>query len=126
VIGKNGGKIAESGSVLFMYDRKGKIEVDSVVDEEALLDAAIENGVDDFELVEGDEEDTFIVYTEPADASAMAEAIKAMNKECKFALAYVTKAPMEVGDEDFESNMKIYDALMELDDVDSVEHNLSN
>ena len=42
-VNKRQAKIAEQGSVLFMYDRKGKIEVPAVVDEEALLDAAIEN-----------------------------------------------------------------------------------
>ena len=50
-INKRNAKVAEQGSVLFMYDRKGKIEVEGEVDEEALLDAAIEAGIDDFELL---------------------------------------------------------------------------
>ena len=51
-VNKRGGKIAEQGSVLFMYDKKGKIDVPTVVDEEALLDAAIEADIDDFLLEE--------------------------------------------------------------------------
>lgn len=51
-VGKLNGKIAESGSVLFMYDRKGKIEVPVVLDEEKLLEAAIEAGCEDMELIE--------------------------------------------------------------------------
>lgn len=51
-VGKNNGKIAESGSVLFMYDRKGKIEVPAILDEEELLEAAIEAGCEDMELLE--------------------------------------------------------------------------
>jgi transcriptional/translational regulatory protein YebC/TACO1 len=51
-VNKRNGKIAESGSVLFMYDRKGKVEVGAVLDEEELLDAAIEAGIDDFLLEE--------------------------------------------------------------------------
>ena len=51
-VGKNNGKMAESGSVLFLYDRKGKIEVPAVLDEEELLEAAIEAGCEDMELVE--------------------------------------------------------------------------
>ena len=43
-VGKLNGKMAESGSVLFMYDRKGKIEVPVVLDEEELLEAAIGAG----------------------------------------------------------------------------------
>lgn len=50
-VNKRSGKIAEQGSVLFMYDRKGMIEVPAVLDEEALLDVAIEAGIDDFELL---------------------------------------------------------------------------
>ena len=44
--------MAEQGSVLFMYDRKGKVEVDVALDEEALMEAAIEAGCEDMELVE--------------------------------------------------------------------------
>lgn len=51
-VGKREGKIAEQGSVLFMYDKKGKVEVPAVIDEEALLDVAIEAGIDDFLLEE--------------------------------------------------------------------------
>jgi transcriptional/translational regulatory protein YebC/TACO1 len=41
-------------------------------------------------------------------------------------LVYVSKAPVEVSEKDFEKNMEIIDALEDLDDVDSVEHNMSN
>ena len=48
---KRQAKIAEPGSVLFMYDRKGKVEVEAELDEEELLEAAIEAGCEDMELV---------------------------------------------------------------------------
>ena len=51
-VNKRKGKIAETGSVLFMYDRKGKIEVNAVLEEEALMDAAIEAGCEEMELIE--------------------------------------------------------------------------
>jgi len=124
-VNKNGGKMAEQGSVLFMYDRKGKLEVEANIDEEALLEAAIENDIDDFELDASDEYS--IVFVEQTDTNNMFEAIKTMGfEDVKMELCYVTKAPVEVSDEDFEVNMKIIDALEELDDVDSVEHNMSN
>lgn len=126
-VGKQGGKIAESGSVLFMYDRKGKIEVPAVLDEEELLEAAIEAGCEDMELLEGDEEGTSIIYTDPKEVAMMAEAVRSMGQEeLKMSLAYVSKAPVECTEDDFEKNMNIVDALEELDDVDSVEHNMSN
>jgi len=127
-INKNNGKIAESGSVLFMYDLKGKIEIPSVVDEEDLLMAAIDNDVDDMELVEGDEEGTSIVYTDPKETGAMFEAVKSLGLEegARMSLTYVTKAPVECSEEDFDKNMIIIEALEELDDVDSVVNNMSN
>eukprot|EP00980_Cylindrotheca_fusiformis_P015425 scaffold4343_cov144-Cylindrotheca_fusiformis.AAC.3 len=126
-VNKRNAKIAEQGSVLFMYDRKGKVEVPAVIDEEQLLDAAIEAGIDDFALEEGDEEGTSVVYVEPTDSANMLAAINGMGfEEAKMSLAWISKAPVECSDEDFEKNMEIIEALEELDDVDSVEHNMSN
>ena len=127
-VGKRNGKMAEQGSVLFLYDRKGKLEVPKTVDEEQLLEAAIEAGIDDFSLEEGDLEGTSIVYVEPQDTSAMADALKSIGFEqgVKMSLVFVSKAPVEVSDDDFDKNMDIIDALLDLDDVDSVEHNMSN
>lgn len=127
-INKNNGKVAESGSVLFMYDLKGKIEIPAVVDEEELMMAAIDNDVDDMELVEGDEEGTSIVYTDPKETGAMFETVKSLGLEvgAKMRLSHVSKAPVECSEEDFEKNMVMIEALEELDDVDSVEHNMSN
>jgi len=132
-VNKNNGKMAEQGSVLFMYDRKGKLEVpsDVVIDEEVLLEAAIEFDIDDFELIPSENDDEpNVVYVEPKDTNNMFEALKSLectkDKEMKMELVYVSKAPVEVSDSDFEANMKIIDALEDLDDVDSVEHNMSN
>lgn len=126
-VGKNNGKIAESGSVLFMYDRKGKVEVNAELDEEELLEAAIEAGCEDMELLPGDEEGSSIVLTDPKEAGLMVDAVKSLGfEEVKMSLVHVSKAPVECTEEDFEKNMVIVDALEELDDVDSVEHNMSN
>jgi len=128
-VNKRNGKIAESGSVLFLYDRKGVVEVPvAELDEEALLEAAIEAGCDDYEIVEGEEEGTTWIYTDPQECAMMVEAVNSMGfeKDVKMSLRYVSKAPVECSEEDFEKNMSIIDALEELDDVDSVEHNMSN
>ena len=55
----------------------------------------------------------------------MLEAVKGLGFEdgVKMSLVQLT---VEVSYEDFENNMNIIDALEELDDVDSVEHNMSN
>lgn len=126
-VNKLQGKIAEQGSVAFMYDRKGKIVVQGSVDEDQLFEAAIEAGCDDLEISEGEEEGTTIVYSNPKEMSLMVEALKSIDSDIsKYDLCYVSKAPVECNEEDFEKNMKIIDALENLDDVDSVEHNMSN
>jgi len=128
-VNKNDGKMAEQGSVAFMYDRKGKVTVAGDVDEETLLEAAIEAGCDDLEIAEGEEDDegTSIVYTNPSELALMNEALNSIQKDVvKSELVYVSKAPVEVSDDDFEKNMKIIDALEECDDVNFVEHNIAN
>lgn len=131
-VNKRDGKIAEQGSVVFMYDRKAVIEVsEEILDEEALLEAAIEAGCEDYEVVEGGEGETATtkVLADPKEGALMMEAIKSMGVDedrIKLSLAYISKAPVEVSDDEFEKNMQIIDALEDLDDVDSVEHNMSN
>jgi transcriptional/translational regulatory protein YebC/TACO1 len=67
------------------------------------------------------------VYTDPKEASLMLDAVKSLGHlDAKMSLAYVSKAPVECSEEDFEKNMVIIDALEDLDDVDSVEHNMAN
>ena len=131
-VGKRNGKIAESGSVLFMYDLKGKVEVPvAELDEEALLEAAIECGIDDYEVASGDgdgDEPTTLIFTDPKEGSLMLDAVHSLghNEGVKLSLEHVSKAPVECTDDDFEKNMGIIDALEALDDVDLVEHNMSN
>jgi YebC/PmpR family DNA-binding regulatory protein len=127
-VNRREGKMAESGSVMFMYDRRGLVSVPAIVDEEALLDAAITAGCDDYEIAPGDEPDTTKIYTDPKEAAMMLEAVNSIGFEdnIQISLVYVSKAPVECSDADFEKNMEIIDALEALDDVDSVEHNMAN
>mmetsp|Transcript_34514 Transcript_34514/g.51220 ORF Transcript_34514/g.51220 Transcript_34514/m.51220 type:complete len:140 (-) Transcript_34514:61-480(-) len=122
----------------FLYDRKTQVEVDAIIDEEELLEAAIEQGCDDYELIvtEGSDDDDddeeggaphSIVLADPKEGNRMVEAVKSMGfEEPKFALKWISKAPVQCEDEDFEKNMLLIDALEDLEDVDSVEHNMSN
>lgn len=43
-------KLANSGSVSFNFDRKGQVEVGSVVDEESIIELAIESDIDDVDV----------------------------------------------------------------------------
>lgn len=132
-VGKRNGKMAEAGSVLFLYDRKGRLEVENtILDEEAVLEAAIEAGCEEMELeIQEANEDidvpaSSVVWSDPSETGLMVDALQSLGHEPKMSLSYVSKAPVECSEKDFEKNMAIVDALEDLDDVDSVEHNMSN
>jgi len=71
---KNGGNLGESGSVRFMFSKKGVIAVEkSAATEEQLMDIVLEHGGEDL----NDEGDTWEILTEPNAHEAVASAIKA-------------------------------------------------
>jgi YebC/PmpR family DNA-binding regulatory protein len=71
---KHGGNLGETGSVRFMFHKKGLIAVEkSAATEEQLMDIVLEHGGEDL----NDEGDTWEIITEPANHEAVAAAIKA-------------------------------------------------
>jgi hypothetical protein len=67
IVNKGGGKMAESGSVLFNFERKGVIVLDCAMDqEEAVFEVAADAGGDDI-VPRDDGEEGFAVLTEVAD-----------------------------------------------------------
>lgn len=71
---KNGGSVATQGSVSYQFDRKGEIRIAAdVIDEEHLMEAAIEAGADD---VQGDD-DEHVVYTAPNELGTVANTLRA-------------------------------------------------
>ncbi len=65
---KNGGNLGESGSVRFMFHKKGLIAVEkSAASEEKLMDIVLENGGEDL----NDEGDTWEIISDPADHESM-------------------------------------------------------
>ncbi|CAN0013353.1 unnamed protein product, partial [Phaeothamnion confervicola] len=72
VLSKKDLKRASSGSVAFQFARRGRVEVKGgEVDEEAVIEAAITAGVDDVEVVEGDEPGTTWILTAPTELSLL-------------------------------------------------------
>src|SRR6201990_3480118 len=70
---KNGGNLGESGSVRFMFTKKGVIAVPkTAADEEKLMNIVLEAGGDDL----NDEGDTWEIITEPSAFDAVAEAVR--------------------------------------------------
>ena len=71
---KNGGNLGESGSVRFMFSKKGVIAVEkSAASEEKLMDIVLEHGGEDL----NDEGDTWEILTDPSAYEAVLGAVKA-------------------------------------------------
>jgi YebC/PmpR family DNA-binding regulatory protein len=71
---KNGGNLGESGSVRFMFSKKGVIDIEkSAATEEKLMDIVLEHGGEDLR----DEGDVWEIVTEPNSFEAVFSAVKA-------------------------------------------------
>lgn len=116
---KNGGSVAEAGSVAFQFTRKGVIRV-AASGEDALLgvlDAGAEDAVE--------EDGAIIVYTEAKNLAAVRQALNEAGLTVEEAeLQYVANTILEISDPEVTRKvLNIMDALDELDDVVSVHSN---
>lgn len=116
---KNGGNLAESGCVSFLFDQKGMIQIDKgEISEEELMDLALDAGAEDVI----DDEDAFQVLTAPEDFNEVRETLE--KKGLKFIEASVTMLPqttVEITDEKIASRViRLMDALEDNDDVQNV------
>ena len=116
---KNGGSIADAGSVSFQFDRKGVIRV-AASGEDALL-TVLDAGAED--AIEEDGE--IIVYTELKDLAKVREGIKKEGLNIIEAeLQYVPKTTVLVESDDISAKLeRVLDALDDLDDVVNVHTN---
>lgn len=116
---KNGGRMADAGSVMFQFSHKGVINVDAT-GEDALL-TILDAGAED--AVEEDGQTT--VYTDQRDLAKVRNAlIEAGLKVTEAELAYVPNAKIQIDDtQTAEKVLKLLDAIDELDDVTAVHTN---
>uniref|UniRef100_A0A7S1XKC8 Transcriptional regulatory protein n=2 Tax=Phaeomonas parva TaxID=124430 RepID=A0A7S1XKC8_9STRA len=129
-IKKGGLTAAASGSVAFNFDRRGRLEVKGLLDEEEVLEVAIEADVDDYEMSTAkndDDEDITVIFTAPESMSALGSALGEMDgvEGVTPSLVNVPKSLMDCEDEDYDINVAAIDLLLESDDVDSVDHNMN-
>ncbi len=115
---KNGGRMADPGSVMFQFTRKGVIFTESKGDE--IMMAALDAGAEDV----ADEDDGTTIYTAAGNLAKVREGLIAAGYEVKEAeLKYVPNNEVEVEGETAEKVEKILDAIDDLDDVVAVHTN---
>ena len=118
-LAKHSGRIADAGSVMFQFTRKGVIRV-AETSEDALLtvlDAGAEDAVE--------EEGELTVYTEQKNlAKVRSSIIDAGLTVTSAELQYVPNSPVEISDvETAEKLLRLFDIIDDLDDVVSIHSN---
>lgn len=115
---KNGGRMADPGSVMFQFTRKGVIFTPSKGDE--VMMAALDAGAEDIQ----EEEDGTTIYTVASDLAKVRTALKDAGFEINSAeLQYVPNNTVPVEGDATEKVEKILDAIDDLDDVTAVHTN---
>ena len=119
--GKNGGNLGETGSVSFMFDRKGQILYPaSAGSEDDIMEAAIEAGAEDVES----SEDGHVIYTEATDLNDVSNALEdALGEAESTKLIWKPQTLTEVDENAGATLMKLIETLEDDDDVQNVTAN---
>jgi YebC/PmpR family DNA-binding regulatory protein len=119
---RNGGSLADPGSVSYMFQRKGVVIVPvdqdgSSVDEDAVLEATLEAGAEEV----NDLGESFEVVTEATDLVAVRTALQAAGVDYDSAeAAFIPSMQVELDEKGATSVLRLYEALEDLDDVQNV------
>ncbi|OYN91015.1 YebC/PmpR family DNA-binding transcriptional regulator [Parenemella sanctibonifatiensis] len=124
---RNGGTMADVGSVSRIFQRKGVVVVPKeqegrAVSEDDLLEATLDAGPEDV----ADNGETFEVISDPNDVVEVRKAVQAASLDYDSAeVQFVPDYDQEVDADIFQKTMRIIDALEDLDDVQSVFSNVA-
>ena len=118
---KNGGNLGETGSVGFMFDRKGEVVYQADAgDADTIFEAAIEAGAEDVES----SDDGHIIWCADTDLNDVSNALEeALGESESTKLVWKPTTTTELGLEDMQKLMKLVDALEDDDDVQRVTAN---
>jgi YebC/PmpR family DNA-binding regulatory protein len=119
---KRGGNLGTDGSVAYLFERKGQITFAPGVDEEQLMEVALEAGAEDIETAD---DGSIEITTAWEDFSAVKDAIDAAGlvpEEGEVTMVPATTVPVDTSGA--ESVLGLIDALEELDDVQNVYSNV--
>ncbi len=118
VFEKHGGNMGASGSVAWMFERKGVIQVDAErIGEDELLAQALEAGATDMRRTEK----VFEITTAPAEMDAVRAALEQHRVPVLSAeVTFVPQSTVRVEGKDAPQVLRLIEALEELDDVQAV------
>lgn len=118
VLNKLGGKLAGSGAVSYLFERKGEL---SVRGNEELEMAIIDSGAEDYQTVDGG----FLVYTKPELLKTVMDSLKSSGSIIENSgLVWEPKTTVDANEENSQKVIRFLESLDDLDDVTSVSSNL--
>lgn len=122
---KNGGNLGETGCVSWMFEHKGVVAIAGSVQEEQLLEAALEGGGESYELSEDEDAQLAEVFTEVGNLETLSQTLKDKGfAVSEVELRWVFNNTVEVSDpEQARSLLKLIDTLEALDDLQNVTAN---
>ena len=115
---KRGGNLGTDGSVAYLFERKGQISFAPGVDEEALMDVALEAGADD---IESNDDGSVDVLTPWEDFAAVKQALTEAGLEpAAGEVTMLASTSVELDGDSARTVLGLVDALEDLDDVQNV------
>ena len=119
---KRGGNLGTDGSVSYLFERKGIIVLDKVYEEDKLMEDILDLNILDFIV----DEDSFIIYTEPNNFIEVKDSLeeKGYNSFLVSEVTFIPNNYISLDEEMTEKVKNLIDDLNDLDDVQSVYHNL--
>jgi len=118
---KAGGKLGASGCVAWMFDRKGIVVIDGAqIEEEALLELAMEAGAEDVKTDDGKYE----VVSDPDSFSGLQDALR--TAEIEIEMSTLSRVPSDTIDLDADAARKVLKLMDDLDDHDDVQKVAAN
>ena len=119
---RHGGALGETGSVAWIFEPRGLIEVEhGTLDEDALMEAALVDGVVDVRFDDGSDEGRSIVSTEPAALAAVRGVLVAKGvRVTSMVLGVEAKQHVVPMGDDLRAVVAFLDALEEHEDVQRV------
>lgn len=121
IFSKHGGIMGETGSVAWMFDRKGIISLPSLdKTEDEIMDIALEAGAEDFQTEEG----YFEIQTDLESFETVRNALVAADLKIENAsLQWIAKNTVSVSGDEAEKVIKLIEAMEDNDDVQNVYSN---
>jgi len=126
-LSKKGGNLGETGCVSWLFQQKGVVRLSGPIDEESLLEAAMEGGAESFSALEEEAGGGIEVFTSPTHLEALSQTLKRRGlpvAESEFRWIPDTVITLDLEQaEQAQTLLKLIEALENLDDVQAVTAN---